>query len=150
LSAARLDTGFQRQKTEMLEVDGRVAESEKMRSQAQALSRKPGSLAQVAGLFPTSGFRPAFAYHLWRLFQESPDPVIGLEPSLYFETQILLFGASPAHKGAPLFNRKLNCFREKFDVASRVTHHGIDRVTLTNSLKATCHRCVTDKASSGS
>src|SRR5258708_5582180 len=70
----------------------------------------------IARLFPSIGFGPPFAYHLGWLFQESSDPVIGLEPSLYFVTQVLVFSASSVQKSDSLLNRKPNRFREKLNV----------------------------------
>src|SRR5437870_1146176 len=82
----------------------------------------------VTRLFPSGGFNPPFAYHFWRLFQESSSPVIGPEQSLYSATQILVSSTSPVQKSGALRNGKLNRFREHFDVASGFTRHWIHRV----------------------
>src|SRR3989441_922689 len=82
----------------------------------------------VTRLFPSGGFNPPFAYHFWRLFQESSGPVIGPEQSLYSATQILVPSTSPVQKSGALLNGKLTRFREHFDVASRFTRHWIHRV----------------------
>jgi hypothetical protein len=89
----------------------------------------------VARLLPNRSFSSPFAYHLWWLFQEISGPVIGPEPSLYSVTQILVFSASPVQKGDPLLNRKLNRFRENFDVASRVTRHGLPSISFSSQAR---------------
>lgn len=78
---------------------------------------------QIPGLFPGTDFGPRLVERgSGRCFQEPGGSLIGPEQVLDPSSQVLVASADPIQKGNALPDRKLNGFREHFDIASRVAH----------------------------